>query len=82
MIYDTLNHMTFLWAIGKMEQSETGMLWKALAEMDLQRRHLLIFDRYYAAHLLFFYLHKTGVQFCFRMKSNWWKVVEVVRTAM
>jgi IS4 transposase len=36
----------------------------------------LIFDRYYASHLSFFYLQKRGIQFCFRMKKNWWKVVE------
>jgi Transposase DDE domain len=76
MLYDTLNHMTLHGALAQMEQCETAMLWKTLAEVDLHGRDLLIFDRYYASHLLFFYLHKRGVQFCFRMKSNWWKVVE------
>jgi hypothetical protein len=76
MMYDTLNHMTLQGSLDKMEESETSMLWKALPEVDLKENDLLIFDRYYASHLLFFYLQKRGVQFCFRMKKNWWKVVE------
>jgi len=52
------------------------MLWKGLPGLDLKKNDLLVFDRYYASHLLFFYLEKRGVQFCFRMKKNWWKVVE------
>lgn len=76
MIYDTLNHLTLHGAMDKMEESETSMLWKAFLGMDLKKTDLLIFDRYYASHLLFFYLQKRGAQFCFRMKKNWWKVVE------
>ena len=76
MMYDTLNHMTLHGSLDKMEESETSMLWKALPDVDLKENDLLIFDRYYASHLLFFYLQKRGVQFCFRMKKNWWKVVE------
>lgn len=76
MVYDTLNHMTLHGGIERMEQSETSMLWEALPGMDLKETDLLIFDRYYASHLLFFYLQKRGPRFCFRMKKNWWKVVE------
>ena len=76
LAYDTLNHMTLAGSIDKMEESETSMLWKGLPGLDLKKNDLLVFDRYYASHLLFFYLGKRGVQFCFRMKKNWWKVVE------
>ncbi|HEX8278165.1 MAG TPA: IS4 family transposase [Segetibacter sp.] len=76
MMYDTLNHMTLHGSLDTMEESETSMLWKALPDVDLKENDLLIFDRYYASHLLFFYLQKRGTQFCFRMKKNWWKVVE------
>ncbi len=76
LVYDTLNHMTLHSAIDSIDQSETSMLWKALAAMDLKEDDLFIFDRYYASHLLFFYLHQRGSQFCFRMKKDWWKVVE------
>ena len=76
MMYDTINNMTLHGSLDKMEESETSMLWKCLPKADLKKNDLLIFDRYYASHLLFFYLRKRGVQFCFRMKKNWWKVVE------
>jgi hypothetical protein len=76
MVYDTLNHITLHGSIAKMEESETSMLWKALPELDIKADDLFVFDRYYASTLLFFYLQKRGAQFCFRMKKNWWKVVE------
>lgn len=76
MMYDTINNMTLRGSLDKMEESETSMLWKYLPEVDLKNNDLLIFDRYYASHLLFFYLRKRGVQFCFRMKKDWWKAVE------
>ncbi|MFT4153624.1 MAG: transposase [Parafilimonas sp.] len=44
--------------------------------MALRDTDLFIFDRYYASHLLMFYLNQRNTQFCFRMKKNWWKVVE------
>lgn len=74
--YDTLNHMTLAGSIDTMEASEISMLWECLPRLDLKENDLLVFDRCYASHLLFFYLQKRGVQFCFRMKKNWWKIVE------
>lgn len=74
--YDTLNHITLRGELGPMRDSETTMLWKSLPAMELKQNDLLIFDRFYASHLLFFYLRQRGVQYCFRMKKNWWKVVE------
>jgi hypothetical protein len=76
MVYDTLNHVTLYGAVDRMEQSETAMLWDSLDKLKLDKNDIMVFDRYYASHLLFFYLQKMGVQFCFRMKKNWWKVVE------
>ncbi len=76
MLYDTLNHITLHGSLGKMAESETSMLWEALPKMSFNENDLLVFDRYFASHLLFFYLQKRGVQFCFRMKKDWWKVVE------
>lgn len=76
MMYDAVNHMTIRGSLDKMEESETSMLWKWLEEMDFADNDLMVFDRYYASHLLFFYLRQKGAQFCFRMKKNWWKVVE------
>jgi hypothetical protein len=75
-LYDTLNHITLKGSLESVSESEIEMLWKCLPDIELNSNDLLVFDRYYASHILFFYLQKRGVQFCFRMKSNWWKVVE------
>jgi Transposase DDE domain len=76
MLYDTINHLTLYGALDKLEVSEPAMLLQALAKVALRENDLLIFDRLYASRLLFLYLQSKGVQFCFRMKNNWWKVVE------
>jgi len=75
LLYDTINHLTLQAMLGPMKDSEATMLWNCLPDLSLQPNDLLIFDRYYASHLLFFYLQHRGVQFCFRMKTSWWKVV-------
>jgi IS4 transposase len=59
-----------------------GMLWNALSVLKLDRKDILVFDRYYASHLLIFYLHKRGVQFCFRMKDNWYEVQRFLRSGL
>lgn len=77
MMYDTLNNMTLKGSLGKIEESEASMLWKILqGDVELKKNDLLVFDRYFASHLLMFYLYERGVKFCFRMKKDWWKVVE------
>lgn len=76
MVYDTLNHLTLHGSMDSMQASETSMLWDALPSLDLKQDDVLVFDRYYASHLLFFYLQQRGVQYCFRMKKDWWKVVQ------
>ena len=54
------------------------------SEIDLLLRHLqhvkegdvLILDRFYPSKWLFFLLIAKGIDFCVRMKKDWWKVVE------
>jgi hypothetical protein len=82
MIYDTLNHLTLYGEMDRYRQSEMGMLWNALSVLKLDRKDILVFDRYYASHLLIFYLHKRGVQFCFRMKDNWYEVQRFLRSGL
>jgi hypothetical protein len=53
-----------------------SMLWKCLPDLKLDGNDILVFDRLYASHLLILYLQHLGVQFCFRMKKDWWKPVE------
>jgi len=74
MVYDTLNHITLHGQMGIFNQGEQTMFWKCLPELKLDNKDILVFDRAYASHLLLFYLQKRGVQFCFRMRSNWTEV--------
>ena len=76
MIYDTLNHMTIQGKLSSIEKSETEILWEMLSEFKPGRNDLMIFDRYYASQLLFLYLNHRKINFCFRMKKDWWKIVE------
>jgi len=82
MVYDTLNHLTLYGEMSRYRQSEMGMLWNGLSELKLNRKDILVFDRYYASHLLIFYLHKRGVQFCFRMTSNWHEVQRFLHSGL
>jgi hypothetical protein len=70
-MYDTLNNITLYGSLDNIAESETSLLYKALADITLNKNDILVFDRYFASHLIFFYLQKLGVQFCFRMKSSW-----------
>jgi hypothetical protein len=73
LVYDTLNHVTLHGAMGTMNESESSMLWECLPDLKLDK-DILVFDRGYPSHLLFFYLNKLKVQFCFRMPKNWKEV--------
>ena len=75
-MYDTLNNITLYGSLENIAESESSLLYKALADTALNQNDILVFDRYYASHLLFLYLQKLGVQFCFRMKSGSWNIVK------
>lgn len=59
------------------------------SEIDLLLRHLahakagdvLVLDRFYPSKWLFFLLTAKGIDFCVRMKKDWWKVVESFTTS-
>jgi len=75
-MYDTLNNITLYGSLENIAESETSLVYKALADISLNKNDILVFDRYFASYLLFFHLQKLGVQFCFRMKSGWWNIVK------
>ena len=75
-MYDTLNNITLYGSLEHIDESEVTMLYKALADISLNKNDILVFDRNFASYLLFFYLQKLGVQFCFRMKSGSWNIVK------
>ncbi len=75
VLYDPLNQLCI--------HSEIEGLDK-VSEIDLLLQHLpfiesgglLLLDRYYPSKWLFFLLIAKGIDFCVRMKKDWWKVVE------
>jgi len=75
--YDVLNNMSLVSSIDSIKVSESTLFWQHLEQIrPTQETNLHILDRYYASHLLIFYLHHRGEQFCFRMKKDWWKIAE------
>jgi hypothetical protein len=80
MVYDALNHLTLYGDMSGFKSSETAMLWKGLPTLNLHNDDILVFDRYYASHLLLFYLRKLGVQFCFRMTGQWHEIQRFCKT--
>ena len=70
MLYDPLNLLTLDSQIGALSQSDCS-LW--IKHMDkLQGGDLLLADRGYPSIYLFYLLRSKGVEFCLRMKEDWW----------
>lgn len=75
VVYDTINHLTLQGSLASSKIPERNILMDLLPALQLTGNDILVMDRHYANHLLIFYLQKLGVQFCFRMRSDW-KVVK------
>jgi hypothetical protein len=70
LLYDPLNLLTIDSQIGGWNESEQSFL---LRHVDkLQAGDLLLADRGYPSIYLFYLLMSRGVDFCFRMKEDWW----------
>ncbi len=74
MLYDVLNHVTIDAQIAPYKESE-----KDLLELHLEKTEkgdLLLLDRGYPSIALMFLLVSKGVEFCIRMKEDWWLSVK------
>ena len=70
LLYDPLNLLTIDSQIDAWSESEQSLF---LRHMDkLQSGDLLLADRGYPGICLFYLLRSKGVDFCFRMKEDWW----------
>ena len=69
-LYDVLNHVTLDAQIAPYSHSEQSLLLKHLEKT--QAGDLLLLDRNYPSFWLFFVLKARGVEFCVRMKEDWW----------
>lgn len=74
VLYDVLNQLCLDSEIEGIHVSEMDLLEKHLAHV--KQGDLLLLDRFYPSKWLFFLLMAKGVDFCVRMKKDWWKVVE------
>ena len=73
LLYDPLNLLTIDSQIGAWSESEQSLF---LRHADkLQSGDLLLADRGYPSIYLFYLLRGKGVDFCFRMKEDWWLAV-------
>ena len=70
LLYDPLNLLTLDSQIGSWSDSEQSLFLKHTDK--LQSGDLLLFDRNYPSIYLFYLLRCKGVDFCFRMKEDWW----------
>lgn len=73
MLYDVLNQLTLDAEIAPYKCSENDLLRKHLDKIE--PGDLLLLDRGYPCFWLLFLLKAKGIEFCVRLKENWWKEV-------
>ncbi|MDP3024314.1 MAG: IS4 family transposase [candidate division Zixibacteria bacterium] len=69
-LYDPINMLTLDSHITSYASSERELLFKHFEKV--QKGDLLLLDRGYPSIALIFLLKAKGIQFCMRMKENWW----------
>lgn len=73
MLYDVLNLITIDSSIGKYTDSERDHLVEHLERTE--KGDLLLLDRGYPCFWLLFLMQAKGLEFCVRLKGDWWNVV-------
>jgi hypothetical protein len=74
MLYDTLNHLTIDAQIAPLQVSERDLLLEHLNKVSSE--DMLLLDRGYPCFWLLFLLHAKSIDFCVRLKSDWWLEVK------
>lgn len=74
MLYDVLNQITIDAQIAPYSSSEGDLLSKHMAK--IKEGDLLLLDRGYPCFWLLFMLQARGIEFCVRLKDNWWLKVK------
>lgn len=74
LLYDPLNGITNDAQISGYSTSEKELCHLHIPKME--PGDLIMFDRYYASLDLMWTLYKKKVDFLFRMKDNWWNVIQ------
>ena len=74
LLYDVFNHVTVDAQIAPYADSEVSLLEKHLDKMN--SCDLLLADRGYPSFWLLFLLKARGIEFCIRLKEDWWLKVK------
>lgn len=74
LLYDVLNHVTIDAQLAPYNESERDLLELHLARIE--KRDLLLLDRGYPSIALMYSLIGKGIEFCIRMKEDWWLSVK------
>lgn len=74
MLYDVFNHLTLDAQIAPYTAGEVSLLEKHLPKMN--SCDLLLLDRGYPSFWLLFLLKAKGIEFCVRLKEDWWLKVK------
>lgn len=74
LLYDVLNQITLDAQLAPYSSSERDLLQQHLNRV--KAGDLLLLDRGYPCFWLLFLLKAKGIEFCVRMKENWWLSVE------
>ena len=74
ILYDVLNHISIDAEIAPYSSSELHLLTKHLDKVE--KGDLLLLDRGYPCFWLLFLLKAKGIEFCVRLKENWWLKVK------
>jgi len=74
LLYDTLNHLTIDAEIAPYSSSERDLLMMHLEKVN--KGDMLLLDRGYPCFWLLCLLQARGIEYCVRLKENWWLVVK------
>ena len=74
MLYDVLNLVTIDAQLAPYSSSERDLLYQHLTKVE--KGDLLLLDRGYPSIAILFLLTSIGVDFCVRMKEDWWLQVK------
>lgn len=75
LIYDVFNLLTLNSKIAPFKTHETTLLKEQLAETTFKENDLLLLDRGYPSIGLLYELQQRKLDFCVRLKDNWWNEV-------
>jgi len=78
LVYDVFNNITIDSQIGPWSKSESEIVFKDHMKV-LKPGDFILADRGYPSMKLMVQLKEKKIEFCFRMKENWWKPVREFR---